>query len=44
VKAAPEAMRQLESFLEFYLEYHVERKFRIKNTIRWLKQAVPVSI
>jgi DNA repair protein RecO (recombination protein O) len=44
VKAAPEAMGQLESLLEHYLEYHVERKFRVKNTIRWLKQAMPVSI
>lgn len=44
VKASPEAMRQLETFLERYLEYHVERKFKVKNTIRWLKQAVPVSI
>lgn len=44
VKAVPEAMAQLESLLEHYLEYHVERKFRVKNTIRWLKQAVPVSI
>lgn len=44
VKVSPEAMRQLEYFLELYLEYHVERKFRVKNTIRWLKQARPVSI
>ncbi|MEQ8199973.1 MAG: DNA repair protein RecO [Syntrophomonadaceae bacterium] len=44
VKPSPEAMRQLEYFLELYLEYHVERKFRVKNTIRWLKQAMPVSI
>lgn len=44
VKVAPEAMQQLESVLETYLEYHVERKFRVKNTIRWLKRAIPVSI
>ncbi|MDD4774898.1 MAG: DNA repair protein RecO [Syntrophomonas sp.] len=44
VKASPEVMRQLESFLERYLEYHVEQKFRVKNTIRWLKQAMAVSI
>lgn len=43
VKASPAAMQQLEMFLERYLEYHLERRFKLKNTIRWLKLAVPVS-
>jgi len=43
VKASPAAMQQLEMFLERYLEYHLERRFKLKNTIRWLKQTVPVS-
>ena len=43
VKASPRAMQQVEFFLERYLEYHLERRFKVKNTIRWLKQAVPVS-
>jgi len=43
VKASPPAMQQLELFLERYLEYHLERRFKLKNTIRWLKQAVLVS-
>jgi DNA repair protein RecO (recombination protein O) len=43
VKASPAAMQQLEMFLERYLEYHLERRFKLKNTIRWLKQTVKVS-
>jgi DNA repair protein RecO (recombination protein O) len=43
VKVSPAAMQQLELFLERYLEYHLERRFKIKNTIRWLKQTVLVS-
>ena len=43
VKASPRAMQQVEFFLEKYLEYHLERRFKVKNTIRWLKQAVLVS-
>jgi DNA repair protein RecO (recombination protein O) len=43
VKASPLAMQQLELFLERYLEYHLERRFKVKNTIRWLKQIMPVS-
>jgi DNA repair protein RecO (recombination protein O) len=43
VKASPRAMQQVEFFLERYLEYHLERRFKVKNTIRWLKQAVLVS-
>lgn len=44
VKASPAATQQLEVFLEAYLEYHVERKFRVKNTIRWLKQTMLAPI
>ncbi len=44
VKASPAAMHQLEFVLEKYLEYYLERKFKVKNTIRWLKKAVPDSI
>lgn len=44
VKASPAAMRQIELFLESYLEYYLERRFEVKNTIRWLKKAVPISI
>ncbi len=40
VKGSPRAMQQVEFFLERYLEYHLERRFKVKNTIRWLKQAV----
>jgi DNA repair protein RecO (recombination protein O) len=43
VKGAPRAMQQVEFFLEKYLEYHLERRFKVKNTIRWLKQAVLLS-
>lgn len=44
VKASPAAASQLEAFLEAYLEYHIERKFRVKNTIRWLKQTTLAPI
>ncbi|PKM76581.1 MAG: DNA repair protein RecO [Firmicutes bacterium HGW-Firmicutes-15] len=43
VKASPIAMQQVEFFLERYLEYHLERRFKVKNTIRWLKQVVLLS-
>jgi DNA repair protein RecO (recombination protein O) len=43
VKASPAAQRQLELFLERYLEYHLERRFKVKNTIRWLKRTILVS-
>jgi DNA repair protein RecO (recombination protein O) len=43
VKGSPRAMQQVEFFLEKYLEYHLERRFKVKNTIRWLKQAVLLS-
>ncbi|MDD4803486.1 MAG: DNA repair protein RecO [Syntrophomonas sp.] len=43
VKASPQSMQQVEFFLERYLEYHLERRFKVKKTIRWLKQAMLVS-
>lgn len=43
VKASPAAQQQLELFLERYLEYHLERRFKVKNTIRWLKRTIRVS-
>lgn len=44
VKASTAATQQLEAFLEDYLEYHLERKFRVKNTIRWMKQTILAPI
>ncbi|MEA1960322.1 MAG: DNA repair protein RecO [Bacillota bacterium] len=38
IKASPAALQQMEYFLEKYLEYHLERRFKMKNTIRLLKQ------
>jgi len=43
VKASPVAMQQLEYFLERYLEYYLERRFKVKNTIRWLKKSILLS-
>lgn len=43
VKASPEALQQVEFFLEKYLEYHLERKFKVKSTISWLKRTVCLS-
>lgn len=37
IKASDGALKNLEIFLEKYLEYHLERKFNMKNTIRALK-------
>ncbi len=37
VKASNQSLLQLEAFLESYLEYHLERKFSMKRTIRNLK-------
>ncbi len=38
VRASTVAQDKLESFLERYLEYHLERRFNMKNTIRILKK------
>lgn len=40
VKANPAAMKKLELFLEHYLEYHLERKFYVKDTIKTLKNSI----
>ncbi len=37
VRVSPAGLVRLEHFLEDYLEYHLERKFVTKNTIRILK-------
>jgi DNA repair protein RecO (recombination protein O) len=38
VRASTAALDKLETFLEKYLEYHLERRFNMKNTIRVLKK------
>ena len=38
VRASTAALDKIESFLERYLEYHLERRFNMKNTIRVLKK------
>ncbi len=38
VKATETALKQLEEFMEEYLEYHLERSFQMKKTIRLLKK------
>jgi len=40
VKASPAALKQLELVLEKYLEYHLERRFKMKNTISVLKKTM----
>lgn len=37
VKTSDRTLKQIELFLERYLEYHLERKFKVKDTIRSLK-------
>lgn len=37
IKASDGALKNLELFLERYLEYHLERRFNMKKTIRTLK-------
>lgn len=41
VKASPASISQLEGFLEKYLEFHLDRRFKMKNTIRMLKKTIP---
>jgi len=38
VKATDMALRQMEGFMEEYLEYHLERSFQMKKTIKLLKK------
>ena len=40
VRASDAVLARLESFLEEYLEYHLERRFNLKHTIRILKQSL----
>lgn len=40
VKVSPAGLKQLELLLEKYLEYHLDRKFKLKNTIRVLKKTI----
>jgi DNA repair protein RecO (recombination protein O) len=42
VKVSPAALHQLEIFLEKYMEYHLERKFYMKNTITTLKRTIGI--
>lgn len=37
LRASVSALNQLEYFLEQYLQYHLERKFNLKETIHYLK-------
>jgi DNA repair protein RecO (recombination protein O) len=41
VRASDAALDRLEFILERYLEYHLERRFNLKNTIRILKKTLP---
>ncbi len=43
VRLNPASLMHLERFLEEYLEYHLERRFVTKNTIRFLKQNFNIS-
>ncbi|CFY00653.1 Recombination protein O, RecO [Syntrophomonas zehnderi OL-4] len=38
IKASPAGLKQLELFLEKYLEYHLDRRFKTKNTISLMKK------
>lgn len=38
VRSHSASLKRLEQFLEEYLEYHLERRFVTKNTMRFLKQ------
>lgn len=40
VKASPGGLKELENLLEKYLEYHLDRRFKLKNTIRLLKKTI----
>lgn len=43
VKPSNTAKSQVELVLEKYLEYHLERKFKVKDTIKKLKEKLQVS-
>lgn len=38
VKSSPASQEQLEFFLERYLEYYLEKRFKVKNTMKVLKK------
>jgi len=40
VKASPGGLKEIEYLLEKYLEYHLDRRFKLKNTIRLLKKTI----
>lgn len=40
LKASPAALNQIEGFLEKYLEFHLDHRFKLKNTIRMLKKTI----
>lgn len=42
VKTSDRTLKQIELILEKYLEYHLERKFKVKDTIRSLKTRLAV--
>ncbi len=42
VKASANTLKQIELILERYLEYHLERKFKVKDTIKRLKKRLSV--
>lgn len=42
VKPSEKALKQIELVLEKYLEYYFERKFKVKDTIKKLKQRLSV--
>lgn len=43
VKVSPGGLKQLELLLEKYLEYHLERRFKVKNTISLLKKTIAIE-
>lgn len=42
IKASPAGLKQLEIFLEKYLEYHLDRRFKTKNAISLMKKAMVI--
>lgn len=42
IKASPSSLLQLEHILEKYMEYHLEKHFQMKDTIKKLKKLMPM--
>ncbi|MDR1616694.1 MAG: DNA repair protein RecO [Syntrophomonadaceae bacterium] len=42
IKASEAALRQLENFLEKYMQYHLGKDFKMKNTIKNLQKIIPM--